>query len=569
MTDSDQGGLSQEEIAHKFNLPERQAKVNTLIKTMENEGEQKYCICQSTDCTSFMIACDKCEEWYHGVCIGVTQIDAKSIKKYYCDACRGKDPSLEIRYKVKKPWKEKGKSDSSDIDRSARDPRLRETNSKAKKSSRRCGDCTACNRKEDCGRCDYCKDMKKFGGPNKMRQKCRLRQCANFGLAILGLGQGPTPSPGPGTKSKDDDYNPALSDGEIDDDWSENNYIPKKKEKRSSSSEASSPRKYRKKDKRKEKHKKNTTKSKTQKSVTTSKKKRFKVEEPMEMEEETPKQCYGPGCKECARSGSKYCSDACGLKLAKSRIYEMLPSRIQQWQSSLCVAEEKNKKSLESIRREQLVAKQRLNDLDLRHKELDSLIEKAKHLKIDPNQGGAEPEDDTEITLYCVTCGSEINQRGALRHMEKCFSKFESQTSFGSIYKTRIEGNSMFCDFWNPQQKFYCKRLKVLCPEHTKEPKIGQDEVCGCPLVVNVFEETGELCRAPKRKCIKHYCWEKLRRAEVDMERLRQWMALDDLFEKERNIRLSMSNRMGVLGLMLHQSVDHDPMTPMTATQVS
>lgn len=32
----------------------------------------------------------------------------------------------------------------------------------------------------------------------------------------------------------------------------------------------------------------------------------------------------------------------------------------------------------------------------------------------------------------------------------------------------------MFCDFYNVQQKVYCKRLKVLCPEHTKEPKVGQ-----------------------------------------------------------------------------------------------
>ena len=29
----------------------------------------------------------------------------------------------------------------------------------------------------------------------------------------------------------------------------------------------------------------------------------------------------------------------------------------------------------------------------------------------------------------------------------------------------------MFCDSYNPQQKTYCKRLKVLCPEHSKEPK--------------------------------------------------------------------------------------------------
>ena len=44
---------------------------------------------------------------------------------------------------------------------------------------------------------------------------------------------------------------------------------------------------------------------------------------------------------------------------------------------------------------------------------------------------------------------------------------------------------------------------------------------------------------------------------------LLQWMKLDELFEQERNVRLAMNNRMGVLGLMLHQTIDHDPLTPM------
>lgn len=51
--------------------------------------------------------------------------------------------------------------------------------------------------------------------------------------------------------------------------------------------------------------------------------------------------------------------------------------------------------------------------------------------------------------------------------------------------------------------------------------QIPVDEVCGCPLVKNVFELTGEYCRVSKRKCNKHYNWEKLRRAEVDLERVR------------------------------------------------
>ena len=51
---------------------------------------------------------------------------------------------------------------------------------------------------------------------------------------------------------------------------------------------------------------------------------------------------------------------------------------------------------------------------------------------------------------------------------------------------------------------------------------MGPDEVCGSPLVTNVFDEKEEYCRMSKRKCAKHFCWEKLRRAEIDLERLRQ-----------------------------------------------
>ena len=52
--------------------------------------------------------------------------------------------------------------------------------------------------------------------------------------------------------------------------------------------------------------------------------------------------------------------------------------------------------------------------------------------------------------------------------------------------------------------------------------KISASDVCGCPLVTNVFEETGDFCRASKRRCLKHYSWEKLRRAEIDLQRIQQ-----------------------------------------------
>uniref|UniRef100_A0A3B3DVG7 [histone H3]-dimethyl-L-lysine(36) demethylase n=1 Tax=Oryzias melastigma TaxID=30732 RepID=A0A3B3DVG7_ORYME len=40
----------------------------------------------------------------------------------------------------------------------------------------RCKRCSACCRKE-CGNCQYCHDMRKFGGPGRMKKGCIMRQC--------------------------------------------------------------------------------------------------------------------------------------------------------------------------------------------------------------------------------------------------------------------------------------------------------------------------------------------------------------------------------------------------------
>ncbi|XP_058245962.1 methyl-CpG-binding domain protein 1a isoform X2 [Hemibagrus wyckioides] len=46
-----------------------------------------------------------------------------------------------------------------------------------KRKRRMCGQCKACLRNENCGKCDFCLDKTRYGGPNKLRQKCRFRQC--------------------------------------------------------------------------------------------------------------------------------------------------------------------------------------------------------------------------------------------------------------------------------------------------------------------------------------------------------------------------------------------------------
>ncbi|XP_035208310.1 CXXC-type zinc finger protein 1-like [Stegodyphus dumicola] len=511
---------------------------------MDNDTSEEYCICRSKDTSRFMIGCDSCNEWYHGDCISITEQYARNIRTFYCLMCRERDPTLEIQFK-EKVEKKKTESDGKKSNLTCEDDRNR-------KSARRCGECVACYRTEDCGRCDFCKDMRKFGGPNKIRQKCRQRQCMNFGLIL-----GKKPKYIPGLHSEDTEDNDRsgnlsatvaqikLSNDEEDDDDRDADYEPHSKRAHSKLRHKSrSGRQTNKHRSKKEEHRK----KRGEKEKSSSKK-----------EHDIHPQCYGPGCTYPSRQNSKYCSDQCGMKLATNRIYEILPHRIQQWQRTVCVADENNRRALEKVRREQQETKERLSALNKKQEALEKLIEVAKRTSLAADQDSLEGDtDEAEISIYCVTCGHEISAKSALKHMEKCFNKYESQTSYGSFYQTNIEGSNIFCDYYSPQQRTYCKRLKILCPEHSKEPKVSDDEVCGCPLTEGVFKPSGEFCRALKKKCLKHHQWEKFKRAEIDLDKMRILFKLDDLIEQERSIRQQMANRGGVLGLMLHQTIPYE-----------
>lgn len=48
-----------------------------------------------------MIACDVCNEWYHGRCVRVTALEARKIKLYVCPSCQQKTGN-QIVYKTPK-----------------------------------------------------------------------------------------------------------------------------------------------------------------------------------------------------------------------------------------------------------------------------------------------------------------------------------------------------------------------------------------------------------------------------------------------------------------------------------
>ncbi|KAK3820743.1 MAG: hypothetical protein JOS17DRAFT_688376, partial [Linnemannia elongata] len=53
----------------------------------DDSGEVINCICSNPtlDDGLFMIACDRCEVWFHGRCVGVREGDA--VKTWFCQRC--------------------------------------------------------------------------------------------------------------------------------------------------------------------------------------------------------------------------------------------------------------------------------------------------------------------------------------------------------------------------------------------------------------------------------------------------------------------------------------------------
>lgn len=57
----------------------------------EDEGSV-FCICRSSEEYGFMIACDKCNEWFHGGCVGLTPAEGQEMKTYICPRCHPPNP---------------------------------------------------------------------------------------------------------------------------------------------------------------------------------------------------------------------------------------------------------------------------------------------------------------------------------------------------------------------------------------------------------------------------------------------------------------------------------------------
>ena len=68
--------------------------------SVDASASKLYCICRQPALNYFMIQCDRCGEWFHGSCVGITRQKAARIKEFYCPLCIDSDPSLATVFKT-------------------------------------------------------------------------------------------------------------------------------------------------------------------------------------------------------------------------------------------------------------------------------------------------------------------------------------------------------------------------------------------------------------------------------------------------------------------------------------
>ncbi|WKY08062.1 hypothetical protein Q1695_007510 [Nippostrongylus brasiliensis] len=276
------------------------------------------------------------------------------------------------------------------------------------------------------------------------------------------------------------------------------------------------------------------------------------------------RQCIEPDCVNEAREDSKYCSDECGLKLAKMRLLMLLPQKVAQYYGQQPLSE---LQSLEELR----AIDQKIGKIQAQTETMLGYVRAIQRyvmaMKSTTSVSYDEP-GDVDFMVNCTVCGMETNGRQLPKHVERCFVKSEKQTSFGTATPAAFNPDNLFCEAYNKANNTYCKRVRVICAEHYKGELENELQVCAYPKAwsegksltfAEMFAHGPDLlkdqgfCCAPRKDCAQHHRWVQALVGTIECERMNLLTRLDELLERRKVVSVGCSTRGDVISLLNFQ----------------
>ncbi|KAI6233921.1 CXXC-type zinc finger protein 1 [Aphelenchoides fujianensis] len=267
--------------------------------------------------------------------------------------------------------------------------------------------------------------------------------------------------------------------------------------------------------------------------------------------EDVARHCFGPHCTRCARRGSKYCSDECGMAMAKNRIEELLPERLKQHYERMPLTEVNSDQRMYELLERRKEVELKLEDVAKYRQNLILYINALEYTEPSANTRGSTHSSDTS-SVYCFICGQEERIAGIARHTQRCFERLEKQSTFGTATKVRVNPFDILCETYDKHTKSYCKRLRIVCPEHYKDEIGKKMKTCGYPLkwekyrmstADEMFGDADDLtaegmCMRPRAGCLEHKAWERNAIGVIDNLRMNYFIQIDEFVDAYRRIQM-------------------------------
>lgn len=143
--------------------------------------------------------------------------------------------------------------------------------------------------------------------------------------------------------------------------------------------------------------------------------------------------------------------------------------------------------------------------------------------------------------MDCFSCGQPIPGRNFGRHIEQCYAKKEGIScpspslsaapavlSAHKLHSRMLDSGAVitYCNRFDARSGGgYCAHPLDSCPLHSDKRGSDERRLCGCP--------TGDFdsghCERLRSDCVKHFNWENIRKMEMKLEKKRQTQLLSSL----------------------------------------